>query len=113
MRPVVTSSPDLSRELPVHRDFIRRRPSRFAGSTPYGARFRRSACLYGVPASSAGSGASLLPHPMDLINPWAILSSEHGAPSSGTSQPNLLKAIFKLCSFILQLKLGVFWAPFL
>jgi len=67
--------------------FIRRRPSRFAGSTP----FRREVPAFGlpsrrcVPASSAGSGASLLPHPMDLFNPWAICS-EHGAPSSGTSQ---------------------------
>jgi len=116
----VTSSPDLSRELPVRRDFIRHRPSRFAGSTPYGARFRRSACLHGVPASSAGSMAHCSPIP------WISLT--HGLDLPVSPQPTralgfighrnilTLKEIRKYLSFSPThplTEVGGFWAPFL
>jgi len=118
----VTSSPDLSRGLPVRRDFIRRRPSRFAGSTPYGARFRLSACLFGV---------AFWPHlPVRgrHCSPIPWISLTHGLDLPVSPQPTralgfighrnilTLKEIRKYLSFSLThplTEVGGFWAPFL
>jgi len=50
---------------------------------------------------------------LSLRHRLSLASSEHDAPSSGTSQLKFfLKAIFNLCPFIPQLKLGFSGRPF-
>jgi len=67
--------------------------------------FQRSARALRL-VTYAGSGAQTSPHPMHLVNAWAI--SELRAdftPSSESYQNRLSTRIFKVCPFIPELKL--------
>jgi len=111
----VTSSPDLSRELPVR---PRLHPS---PSVPFCWKhaFWREVPAFSlpsrrcVPASSAGSGASLLPHPMDLVNPWATYTLRAQGSVIGNIPAKFIKKLY--LSFFPthpQLKLGFSGHPF-